>query len=168
MKDATRYFKISALWALVLFPGSASAETTWDVLQRIGRTGTWAANCWFGPSWRNHWVTLFRDTDSIVRQKIDRGADGPSLTSVVDSAQILTPSTLQIRFRHDDPNYGASNGFFLDIVEAIENDRDERSNPRVATVKTISKMASWSHPVSQAFGYLNARTEVCDTADKQM
>jgi len=66
---------------------------------------------------------LFRDTDGTVRQKIDRGADGPSLTSVVDSAQILTPSTLQIRFRHDDPNYGASNGFFLDIVEAIENDR---------------------------------------------
>lgn len=118
-----RYLRLSALWALVLFAGPAAAETTWDVLQRMGRTGTWAANCWFGPSWRNHWVTAFRDADGTVRQKIDRGTDGPSLTSVVDSAQILTPSTLQIRVRHDDPNYGAQNGFFYDIVETIENER---------------------------------------------
>jgi hypothetical protein len=66
---------------------------------------------------------LFRDTDGVVRQKVDRGADGPSLMSVVDSAQILTSSTLQIRLRNEDQNVGAKNGLFFDIVETIENDR---------------------------------------------
>jgi hypothetical protein len=95
----------------------------WDVLQKIGRMGTWAANCWLNPSWKNHRVALFRELDSVVKQRIDRGADGPSLTSVVENAEILTPSTLHIRLRHDDTGFGANNGLVLDIVEIVENKR---------------------------------------------
>ena len=116
------YFRISALWALLLFPAPAFAETTWDVLQRFGWTGTWAASCQDAPSAKNVWTILTRDPDGVVKRKLDRGPDGPPLISVVDSAQVVTPSTMQVRLRNDDPNWGAMNGVFFDVVQTIEND----------------------------------------------
>jgi hypothetical protein len=116
------YFRISALWALLLFPAPAFAETIWDVLQRFGWTGTWAASCQDAPSAKNVWTILTRDPDGVVKRKLDRGPDGPPLISVVDSAQVVTPSTMQVRLRNDDANWGAMNGMFFDVVQTIEND----------------------------------------------
>jgi hypothetical protein len=53
---------------------------------------------------------------------LDRGPDGPPLMSVVDSAQVVTPSTMQVRLRNDDLNWGTMNGVFFDVVQTIEND----------------------------------------------
>ena len=118
-----RYFQISALSVLaLLLTAPAVAETTWDTLQRFGWTGTWAASCKDAPSAKNVWTVLSLDSDGVVKRKLDRGPDGPPLTSVVDSAQIVTPSTLQARLRNDDPNWGARNGVFFDVVQTIEND----------------------------------------------
>jgi hypothetical protein len=118
-----RYFQISTLLLLALsLPAPAFAETTWDTLQRFGWTGTWAAACKDPPSIRNVWTIVSRDPDGVVKRKLDRGADGPPLMSVVDSAQIVTPSTLQVRLRNDDPNWGKMNGVFFDVVQTMEND----------------------------------------------
>ena len=119
-----RYLQISVLSAFgLLVPAAALAETTWDTLQRFGWTGSWAASCKDPPSLRNVWVVLTRDPDGTAKRKLDRGADAPALMGVVDSAQILTPSTLQARLRNDDPNWGAMNGVFFDVVQTTENDR---------------------------------------------
>jgi hypothetical protein len=118
-----RYSRVAALSFLVFAPELASAEPIWSTLQQIGRTGTWAANCWLSPSWRNHRVTLFRESDGAVKQRTDRGADGPSLTNVIEQAQILALTTLQIRLRNDDPAYGEGNGLVFDVIETIESNR---------------------------------------------
>jgi hypothetical protein len=119
-----RYLQISVLSAFgLLVSAAASAETTWDTLQRFGWTGSWAASCKDPPNLRNVWVVLTRDPDGTAKRKLDRGADAPALMGVVDSAQILTPSTLQARLRNDDPNWGAMNGVFFDVVQTTENDR---------------------------------------------
>lgn len=119
-----RYFQISALSAFaLLLPAAGLAETTWDTLQRFGWTGSWAASCKDPPSLRNVWLILSPEPDDVVKRKLDRGADGPPLMGVIESAQILTPSTLQARLRNDDPNWGAMNDVFFDVVQTIENDR---------------------------------------------
>jgi hypothetical protein len=118
-----RYFRISVLSAFgLLVPACAFAETTWDTLQRFGWTGSRAASCKDPPSLRNVWVILSRDPDGTAKRKLDRGTDRPPLMGDVDSAQIVTSSTLQARLRNDDPNWGAMNGVFFDVVQAIEND----------------------------------------------
>jgi hypothetical protein len=118
-----RYFRISVLAAFgLLAPAAACADPTWDTLQRFGWTGSWAASCKDPPSLRNVWVILSQDPDGTAKRKLDRGGDGPALLGAVDSAQILTASTLQARLRNDDPNWGAMNGVFFDVVQTIEND----------------------------------------------
>jgi hypothetical protein len=119
------YSRISVLLLLAvsLSPAPAFAETTWDTLQRFGWTGSWAGSCKDPPSIKNVWVILSRDPDGAVKRKLDRGDDGPPLMGVVDSAQILTPSTLQARLRNDDANWGPMNGAFFDVIQTIESDR---------------------------------------------
>jgi hypothetical protein len=108
---------LAALAALVsLLPASAMAETTWQVLQRFGWTGSWAASCNDPPSGRNIWINLIAAADGSVRRKLDRGHDAPPLMSVVDSAQIAGGDTLDTRLRNDDPQWGPADGRYYDVV----------------------------------------------------
>jgi hypothetical protein len=42
---------------------------------------------------------------------------------VIDSAKLITSTTLAARMRNDDPNWGASNGTSADVIIIKENGR---------------------------------------------
>jgi len=100
-----------------------SAETTWDVLQRFGWTGTWAIACNDAPSSKNLWSIRFRDADGLVKRKLDRGDDRPAFMITIDNAQIINSTTIKVRMHNDDPIWGSNNGEILNTIETMENGR---------------------------------------------
>jgi hypothetical protein len=122
-----RYFLrgIVAAALLALLPGAALADTTWDAMQRFGLTGTWALSCKQAAGPSNFWMTYYRDAGGVVRRTLERGSspDYPTLMVVIDSAHLITSTTMAARFRNDDPNWGDSNGTSVDIIIIKENGR---------------------------------------------
>jgi hypothetical protein len=84
---------------LLLLGGPASAQQVWSVLVDIGLPGTWATSCNTEASTSNWLHTYYSDGGGRVLRRADRGAAEPSLLSVVDSAQVLTPTTFLMRIR---------------------------------------------------------------------
>jgi hypothetical protein len=110
----------AVVFAHVLATAPAHAETTFEVLQRFGFTGSWAYSCKDPPGVNNLWLTVYRDTDGKVKRRLDRGGD-PPLVSVIEDAEILSPTTLRLRFRNDGADWGHMNGMVFDVVEVLEN-----------------------------------------------
>jgi hypothetical protein len=106
-----------------LLTGSAFAETPWDTLVNFGLTGTWARSCSVAPSPSFFWQTFFRDVNGRARVKLDRGPDLPPVTYAIDSATLMTATTLKLINRHDDPNWGSANGLIFDVILMKENSR---------------------------------------------
>jgi len=61
------------------------------------------------------------DANSLARRKLDIGPDHSAVMDTVDSAQITAHNTLRVNIRHDDPNYGETNGLILSVVIEKEN-----------------------------------------------
>jgi hypothetical protein len=121
-------FSISAAFA---------AETTWDVLQRFGLVGVWAASCKH-PSTRTNFRTIFsKDAGGLARRLVDRGAEIPLALSFVDSAQLISPSTLRIRVRNADPNWGSANNLTYDVVLIKEDDQETKETFRIRFLQSI-------------------------------
>ena len=120
-----RYFLrgIVAAALLALLPGAAFAQTTWDAMQSFGLTGTWSLNCKQAAGPSNFWMTYYQDAGGVVRRSLDRGPDAPSLMLVVDSAHLITSTTMAARMRNDDPNWGDSNGTSSDLIIIKESGR---------------------------------------------
>jgi hypothetical protein len=108
---------------LMLLSHAACAQSTWLVLQRFGLVGTWAYPCSAAPSTTNWWTTYFQSADGRARRSADRGPSEPKLMVAIDSAEILTSTTMAARFRNDDPNWGQMNGVVVDIIMVKENGR---------------------------------------------
>lgn len=118
-----RYLRVTVLTALLaLLSGTASAQTTWNAMQSFGLTGTWSASCKDPASPANSWMTYYQD-GGVVRRTLDRGPGQPSLMVVIDSAKIITSTTIAARFRNDDPNWGNANGISVDLALIKENGR---------------------------------------------
>jgi hypothetical protein len=98
-----------------------AAETTWEVLQRFGLTGTWAVSCNARSTRTNFFETYFKDSNGLARREVDWGAETPVGVSFLDSAQIISPTVLKGRIRNADPNWGAMNNLTYDFVITIEN-----------------------------------------------
>jgi hypothetical protein len=116
---------IATVLGLVLLALPAHADATLDVIRTAGLLGTWAESCAAGPSRQNWFVTFYVTGNATVRRKGVRGGDDPGLDGTVDSAQRLTPTTVRMRLRNDDPNWGESNGAIYDAVIEI---RDGKSH----------------------------------------
>src|ERR1700676_580480 len=117
-----RHLRVTVLAALLaLLSGTASAQTTWSAMQSFGLTGTWSASCKDPASPANGWLTYYQDTSGVVRRTFDRGPGQPSLMVTVDSAKIITSTTIAARFRNDDPNWGNQNGISVDLALIKEN-----------------------------------------------
>jgi hypothetical protein len=125
--------------ALSLLSSGAFAETTWDVLQRFGLVGTWAYPCSQPPSTTNWWVTYFKDPVGLAKRSADRGPGVPKLMVAIDSAQILSSTTMAVRSRDDDPNWGQSNGTVFDVVLVKENGRVRSLSARTSTGQEFIK-----------------------------
>src|SRR5262249_22198661 len=101
---------------------SASAETTWQVLQRFGLTGAWSGAC-NAPSTRSNFFEIYRrDENGLARRDVDRGAQIPIATSFVESAEIISPNTLKVRIRNADKNWEQLNNLTYDVVFIKEDD----------------------------------------------
>jgi len=111
--------------ALLLLSGPAIAATDspWSAVEKIGMNGTWAPSCSAPTSPANGRLTYYRAADGRPRRKYDRGPSAKNLYFTIDSAQVITPTTIRVRTRNDDPNWGAENGALADVVIEIANKR---------------------------------------------
>jgi hypothetical protein len=117
------WLKVISTVAVLLLPGAALAETTWEAYARFGLTGTWAASCSEPASTGNWKMTYMRGAGGEAVRQADRGPGVNSLMSSVDTAQIITANTLKTRIRNDDQNWGAMNGVAFDMILVKEDGR---------------------------------------------
>jgi hypothetical protein len=72
---------------------SASAETTWDILQRFGLTGVWAYFCDLPATRANYFETYAGGPNGLARREVDRGIEIPTAVIFIEDAQIVSPLT---------------------------------------------------------------------------
>lgn len=108
--------RFAALMALLLvLAGPAmAADPPWPALMKVGMAGTWAHSCSAAASPSNWFVTYAATGNGGARSMSNRGED--TRLTVVDSARLLSPTTVRLRLRYDDPKWGATNGFVYDVV----------------------------------------------------
>jgi hypothetical protein len=81
--------------------------------------GTWADDCAAGPSQANWFLTYYAASDGKVRRKSNLGPDESDLDGAVDSAERLSPSTVRMTLRNDDPNWDTQNGVAYDVTVEV-------------------------------------------------
>jgi hypothetical protein len=69
--------------------------------------------------------------------KVDRGLEIPTAMSFVESAQIVSPSTLKARIRNADPNWEQLNNFSYEVTLTMENDPKTKAPWRIRFIETI-------------------------------
>lgn len=109
-----------AVIIFLLSASSASAETTWENLQRFGLTGVWAYFCDRPATRINYFETYAGAPNGFGRREVDRGLEIPTAVSFVESAQIVSPSTLRAKIHNADPNWGPLNDFSYDVTLIME------------------------------------------------
>ena len=114
---------IATALLLLSGPAIASADSTWSAMVKIGMNGTWSPSCSAPISATNSRLTYYRGADGRVWRKYDRGPNTTSLNLTIDSAQVITPTTIRAKTRNDDPNWGGQNGAVTDVVIEIANNR---------------------------------------------
>lgn len=106
---------------LALQSGAAFAQSTWDVLQKYGWTGTWSMHCDQPLSASNPSSVIYLGTDGQVYRKLVRGAGYDDLYSVVEQASGLTSTTLHTHWRNSTGWTGDTANTTMDMVVALEN-----------------------------------------------
>lgn len=106
----------------LLLAGAARAETPWSVFKKFGLTGNWSPDCSSPPSKTNFWMTYKKGPGGKVVRPLNRGG-GDELSVTVDSATLVTPTTMSARFRNDDPTWEGANGTSVDLVIELVDDR---------------------------------------------
>lgn len=100
-----------------------AAASTWATLTKAGLVGTWALSC-VDPAGPANWIVTFYSPDGVsARLRTDRGPpDGPAATAI-DVASLVSPTSVEVRLRYDDPRWGSLNGQANDIVYDVGNRR---------------------------------------------
>jgi hypothetical protein len=116
-------FRLSAavLFLTVLALAPARADAVIDVLRAYGLLGTWASDCAAGASTSNWYVTYYVSQQGKGRRISERGPDQNTLDGTVDTAERLTATTLRMKLRNEDPNWGESDGIWYDVVVQVQN-----------------------------------------------
>jgi hypothetical protein len=128
---------IATLMLLLSTYSASAAETAWDVLQRFGLTGVWAASCQHPSTQSNFFEIFSKDSNGLATRKVDRGAEIPIALSFVDSAQMISPSTLRMRIRNADRNWGQMNNLTYDVVFTKEDDPKSNEIFRIRALESI-------------------------------
>jgi hypothetical protein len=105
----------AALTLLLSISPAYAAETAWDVLERFGLPGVWGADCAAPTTVTNFRYIYSRGSNGGAVRELDFGV-GQIVTSVVESAELLSPSTLKIHVRNTDPRYAHLNNLVLETV----------------------------------------------------
>jgi hypothetical protein len=71
------------------------------------------------------------------------------INSTIDSAQLLTPTTLAVRIRNDDPNWGSTNGTTYDttydpIIEITPRGHRSLASTRIGDGKQFIKAGKFT------------------------
>lgn len=99
----------------------AAAQQTWSVLGTYGIRGTWSASCADPPGASNWFITFSVDAAGVVSRVGHRGPDLEPLATKVDGARRESASSLRMRVRNDDPNWGTNDGIAVDVhVEVVD------------------------------------------------
>jgi len=103
-----------------------AAESTWDVLERFGLTGIWSVACAAPTTVTNFRYIYSKDFNGRAVRELDFGV-GQIVSTVVESAELLSPSTLKIRIRSADPRFEHLNNLVLETVlmKAINSKTNE-------------------------------------------
>jgi hypothetical protein len=112
---------LASAFALLPTVSLADSASTWPAISKIGLDGSWAISCTTAPSNANPRVAFFIDASGHVARSIDRGAGTQSLNLIIDSAQVLSETQIQLHARNDDPNWRNSNGVAFDLVIEVTN-----------------------------------------------
>ena len=110
---------IMALFLLSAVPAAADDNPTWSALTSAGLNGTWAPVCSAAASPGNPKLTFYLGANNRVLRSFDRGPGAANLNVDVDSAHLVSSTTLQARIRNDDPNWNEYNGATVDVVVEI-------------------------------------------------
>jgi hypothetical protein len=112
--------KLAALLFLLSTCPALATESTWEVLERFGLTGTWSANCG-QPATVSGFHTIFsKDAGGLARRELDFGAKS-IYTTFVDGAEMISPSMLKITIRNADPKFEKFNSKTFWTVLIKEN-----------------------------------------------
>jgi hypothetical protein len=95
---------------------STPTDPTLQVMREAGMLGTWADNCAAAPARSNLFVIYYAAPNGKVRRKLNAGPTEPELDGAVDSAERPSPTTMRMKLRNDDPNWGAQNGVAYDVT----------------------------------------------------
>lgn len=107
---------------LLMLAGPAmAADPPWPAIVKVGMAGTWAHSCSAAASPSNWFVTYSATGNGGARSMSNRGVD--TRLTVVDSARLLSPATIRLRLRYDDPKWGPTNGHTYDVVVEITGKR---------------------------------------------
>ena len=126
-----------AILIFTLSTTSASAETTWETLQRFGLTGAWAYFCDRPATRINYFETYAGSQNGFARREVDRGLEIPTALSFVEYAQIVSPSTLKATIRNADPNWGPLNNFSYDVTLTMEQDPKTKAPWRIRFLQAL-------------------------------
>ena len=117
-----------------------------------GLPGTWATSCNAEASTSNWVLTFYSDRGGRALRRADRGAAEPSLLSVVDSAQVPTPTTFLMRIRNADASWGSTNGDAYDtVIEITPSGMRTLASTRITDGKQLikdGKLASNGSPAA--------------------
>ncbi len=108
---------------LLLWPAGARADAIYDNLMQFGMVGTWAIHCDQPLSASNPHSVIFPATDGKIYRKLVRGADKEDLYSVVESANVVTATTLDTSWRNASGWTGTQAGLAIEMVIAKEGNR---------------------------------------------
>jgi hypothetical protein len=103
-----------------------AAESTWDVLERFGLTGIWSVACAAPTTVTNFRYIYSKDSNGRALRELDFGV-GQIVSTIVESAELLSPSTLKIHIRSTNPRFEHLNNLVLETVlmKAINSKTNE-------------------------------------------
>jgi hypothetical protein len=114
-----------------------AAESTWDVLERFGLTGTWSSICGQAATVSRFHTIFSKDADGLARREVDFGVKSIYAT-FVDGAEMISPSMLKITVRNADPKFEKFNHKTFWIVLIKEDDPQSKKAFRIRFVQSIT------------------------------
>lgn len=118
-----RWQALATSAALLLSAPAVAADAPWPALLKVGLIGNWAASCSAPPGKTNWLLTFYGTAGGGARRTAVRDPDDPLLNSTIDEAGAVSATTVRLRIRNDDPNWGQINGIVYDTLIEVAKGR---------------------------------------------
>lgn len=131
--------RVIAIGAAILLSAidAKAAETTWDVIEQFGLQGVWSASCEKLATAKGFRTIFAKGPDGSAIREIDFGAGYPIRRTIVEDAQLISPSKLKIRVRNTDPNWGKFDNSIHEAVLIKEDDPKTKETIRFRAIDSV-------------------------------